>query len=364
MENLGLLLIFWYGILHAFGPDHLTAIADFSIGKSKKKTMAITFAFAVGHGVMLFVFAKILQNYNIDEHLMGYGDTISSLVILGMGLFILFMVFTDRIQLKTHTHNGKEHIHIWYGKDHSHKDSNTASAFAIGALMGVGGVRGMLITLGLIENQEVNWIMIFMFVLGVSIVFGAFGLVILAINQNLLKNKQNIRRVFATIGTISIIVGSNMLLTGHSHAMPLANMEEEAHGHSHSEYQMKSNADELVASRKKSDMTYAQMMRTLGNGVQMMQEGILTQNKELVILGAKMIDEHPAPKTKPWEIVTEENVPKFKRTLIKYDKLLHDGVHELTKSVENEGWHAINEKVYRITNTCITCHNMWQKNLK
>ncbi|WP_277871741.1 hypothetical protein [Sulfurimonas xiamenensis] len=37
MEHLGLLLIFWYGVLHAFGPDHLTAIADFSIGKNKKR---------------------------------------------------------------------------------------------------------------------------------------------------------------------------------------------------------------------------------------------------------------------------------------------------------------------------------------
>ena len=35
---LGLVIIFWYGILHAFGPDHLTAIADFSIGKEAKKT--------------------------------------------------------------------------------------------------------------------------------------------------------------------------------------------------------------------------------------------------------------------------------------------------------------------------------------
>jgi len=39
----GLILIFWYGILHAFAPDHLVAIADFSIGKESRKTMLITF---------------------------------------------------------------------------------------------------------------------------------------------------------------------------------------------------------------------------------------------------------------------------------------------------------------------------------
>ncbi|WP_457597179.1 HoxN/HupN/NixA family nickel/cobalt transporter, partial [Hydrogenimonas sp.] len=63
--ELSMLLIFWYGVLHAFGPDHLTAIADFSIGKDRKKTLLITFAFAVGHGISLFVFAKILERVNL-----------------------------------------------------------------------------------------------------------------------------------------------------------------------------------------------------------------------------------------------------------------------------------------------------------
>jgi len=151
MENLGLILIFWYGVLHAFGPDHLTAIADFSIGKNKKKTILITVLFAIGHGLTLFVFAKLLETYNISESVLGYGDTISSVVILGMGVYLLFMVATDRIQLRKHIHNGKEHIHIWFGKEHQHNNKDVASAFTIGALMGIGGVRGMLVTLGMIE---------------------------------------------------------------------------------------------------------------------------------------------------------------------------------------------------------------------
>ena len=70
MENIGLLLIFWYGILHAFGPDHLTAIADFSIGKNKQKTMLITILFALGHGLTLFIFAKILETYIIADDIL------------------------------------------------------------------------------------------------------------------------------------------------------------------------------------------------------------------------------------------------------------------------------------------------------
>jgi ABC-type nickel/cobalt efflux system permease component RcnA len=212
MENFGLLLIFWYGVLHAFGPDHLTAIADFSIGKNKKKTMLITTLFAVGHGISLFIFAKVLQSYHISEAILGYGDVISSMVILSIGVYLLFMVFTDRIQLHKHVHNAKEHVHIWFGKEHAHGNTDTTSAFTIGMLMGIGGVRGMLITLGAIEGQSVDFTMVFAFTLGVMAIFIGFGVVILYINQNLLNSKQNLRRVFTTAGVVSVVVGSNMLL--------------------------------------------------------------------------------------------------------------------------------------------------------
>ena len=187
MEASGLLLIFWYGVLHAFGPDHLTAIADFSIGKNKRKTMLITVLFAIGHGLSLFVFARILQSYHIREEILGYGDIISSSVILGIGVYLLFMVFTDRIQLKKHTHHGKDHVHIWFGKGHTHNNADTTSAFTIGALMGIGGVRGMLITLGAIETQSVDFTLVFAFTIGVMCIFVGFGLVILFINKNLLS---------------------------------------------------------------------------------------------------------------------------------------------------------------------------------
>ena len=114
----GLIIIFWYGVLHAFGPDHLTVIADFSIGKSRKKTGLITMLFAVGHGLMLFVFAKLLTAYDIPEDITAYGDLVSAAVIIFMGLYLLGMVMADRIQFHRHMHEGTEHIHIWFGKSH------------------------------------------------------------------------------------------------------------------------------------------------------------------------------------------------------------------------------------------------------
>ncbi|VAY87928.1 Nickel and cobalt efflux transporter rcnA [hydrothermal vent metagenome] len=212
MENLSLLLIFWYGILHAFGPDHLTAIADFSIGKEKRKTMLIATLFAIGHGLTLFIFAKVLEVYIVSDEILAYGDIISSSVISLMGAYILYMVYTNQINLKKHIHNNIEHIHIYFGKKHNHNSNDTKSAFGIGALMGIGGVRGMLITLGVINGQNVDFTLVLAFTLGVMVIFVGFGMVILYINTNLLTNRKNIKAIFATAGVMSLVVGSNMLV--------------------------------------------------------------------------------------------------------------------------------------------------------
>lgn len=211
MQEFGLILIFWYGILHAFGPDHLTAIADFSIGKSKRKTFMITLSFAMGHGLMLFVFAKLLQSINIPQHYLAYGDIISSTIIISMGCYLLFMALSNKIYLRKHIHQGKEHIHISFNKNHDHRKKETSSAFTIGALMGIGGVRGMLITLGLIESQTIDSSMIFSFALGVMVIFIGFGFIINFINTNFLNTQKNIKIIFTTAGAMSLLVGSNML---------------------------------------------------------------------------------------------------------------------------------------------------------
>jgi len=212
--EIGLLVIFWYGILHAFGPDHLTAIADFSIGKSMKKTMLITFMFAFGHGFMLFIFAKLMQMYIIDESITAYGDVISSSVIIMMGIYLVFMVLTHRIQLNKHIHENSEHIHIYFGKEHTHNldRASAASVLSIGALMGIGGVRGMIVSLGMLQGINVEWVMIFAFVSGVSLIFVSFGVFILYFNKRLLTNLKNVRITFATVGVISVAVGTQMLL--------------------------------------------------------------------------------------------------------------------------------------------------------
>ena len=129
-----------------------------------------------------------------------------------MGVYLLWLVFTNRINLNKHIHDGKEHIHIYFGKEHQHSNKDITSAFTIGTLMGVGGVRGMLITLGMVEASKVDFTMILSFTLGVMLIFISFGAFILYINKNFLNSKENIKRVFTVAGIISVIVGINFLV--------------------------------------------------------------------------------------------------------------------------------------------------------
>jgi len=219
MLELSLILIFWYGVLHAFGPDHLMAITDFSIGKNRKKVLRITLGFAIGHGISLYLFALLLQAMDLPEDLLAYGDFIAAAVILLMGVYLLFLVGTDRIHLRTHQHGESQHMHLWFGRSHNHDapsgylGSLSASA-AMGLLMGAGGARGMLVTLSAISADNVTGWMILSFTLGVALVFVMFGLLIAWLNKTLIQSSNGlywIRAMFALAGSLSVVLGVKLL---------------------------------------------------------------------------------------------------------------------------------------------------------
>jgi len=120
-----LLIIFYYGVLHALAPDHLSAIALFSIGKKKKETLILSLLFAVGHGLTLYLLAL-------------------------MGLYLVYLAATNQIRIDRHSHDHQEdkHLHVYYKNEHLHDKGVLVS---LGLLMGIGGIRGMLVTLSAIS---------------------------------------------------------------------------------------------------------------------------------------------------------------------------------------------------------------------
>ena len=199
-----LLIIFYYGILHALGPDHLSAIALFSIGKKRKAALLLSLLFAVGHGITLYLFALLIQ-YFASDSLLQYGDIISSSVILLMGLYLVYLALTNKIRIDHHHHQDDKHTHIYYENAHLHDKTMLVS---LGVLMGVGGLRGMLITLTVISHQTIGIGMILAFILGISLVFLLFGYLIYLINARLIHSASTLRYAVTSVGLLSIAIGS------------------------------------------------------------------------------------------------------------------------------------------------------------
>ena len=210
-----LLIIFYYGILHALGPDHLSAIALFSIGKKKKSALLLSLLFAIGHGVTLYILALLIELFASDS-LLQYGDTISSAVILLMGLYLVYLAVTNKIRIDHHHHNkcesededNEDHTHIYYENEHLHDKSILLS---LGLLMGVGGIRGMLVTLTVISHQTIGIEMILAFILGISLVFLLFGYLIYLINARLIHSASTLRHAVTSVGLLSIAIGVSNL---------------------------------------------------------------------------------------------------------------------------------------------------------
>lgn len=204
-----LLIIFYYGILHALGPDHLSAIALFSIGKKRKQALLLSLLFAIGHGITLLLLAFIIEHFASDT-LLQYGDIISSTVILLMGLHLVYLATTNKIRINNHHHhdsdnkNSHQHVHIYYENEHLHDKSLLVS---LGLLMGVGGLRGMLITLTVISNQTVGFEMVIAFILGISLVFLVFGYLIYLINARLIQSASTLRYAVTSVGLLSTAIG-------------------------------------------------------------------------------------------------------------------------------------------------------------
>jgi cytochrome c biogenesis protein CcdA len=148
--------------------------------------------------------AQIIS-YFANDTLFAYGDLISAGVILIMGIYLVYLAFSNNIRIDSHSHKNEKHTHIYYKNAHLHDKGILVS---LGLLMGVGGIRGMLITLSAVSSQSIGVEMILAFVLGVSVVFICFGYLIYLINEQVATSMNSLRYAVMSVGLFSIIVGS------------------------------------------------------------------------------------------------------------------------------------------------------------
>lgn len=129
-------------------------------------------------------------------------------------------------------------------------------------------------------------------------------------------------------------------------------------------YSEEKTAEQLVASMKKADMTYRQLMEVMGRSSSMMHEGILRENKQMVEVGANFIFTHPAPNHKPWSIFKKEDQKGFKQSLLAFDKILDIHTEAMVEAAKKENWIEASKASHELMNACVSCHTMWRDKVK
>lgn len=119
-------------------------------------------------------------------------------------------------------------------------------------------------------------------------------------------------------------------------------------------------AEALVASMRKAEMSYKELMVIMGRSIGMVQEGVLTQNRELVEQGANIIFTHPAPNHTPWAIMQSQDQEGFKEALVTYDKVLDLNTNAILKGSRSRDWFAGRAALSELQTACLSCHVQWK----
>lgn len=120
------------------------------------------------------------------------------------------------------------------------------------------------------------------------------------------------------------------------------------------------DAEALVASKQRADMTYRELMQILSRSLGWMQNGIILENKQLVREGVNHVLTHPVPRHNPWLIMDSSDQEGFKQALLAYDAILDRGAREVVDAVEQDDWLGATEAMSRVQTTCVSCHMQWR----
>lgn len=134
----------------------------------------------------------------------------------------------------------------------------------------------------------------------------------------------------------------------------------DSHAPAQQENSLPDQAEAMVASMEKADMTYRELMEMMGASTAMMHSGVLRENPQLVKQGADGILTHPAPKHKPWAIMPEADKAAFKQSLLTYDKILDQGAEAVVNAAVERDWQAANKALGELNSACISCHALWK----
>lgn len=178
--------IFFAGVLHGLGPDHLAAITAFGSAGGRDASRVVFFStrFALGHAAVIAA-AGLLGKFGrlLLPALWEHRFEVASgwlLVLTGIALFAGLM--TGRISLHAHPHQHgpapHKHFHLHWLGSQRHAHGHGTAATVLGAMFALGGVRGLLavVPIALAQTLAVSLLRIGAFVVGIVVAMVSYGL--------------------------------------------------------------------------------------------------------------------------------------------------------------------------------------------
>ena len=148
-------ILFFTGILHGLGPDHLAAITAFgaAAGRDFRRVVFFAVRFAAGHAVVLAV-AGLLGKFGsmlLPEKWESRFEISAGALLIFTGLLLLCALVFGKIRVHSHhhEHSGEthHHFHLHAVSLQKHEHVHGTVAVGLGALFAMGGARSLVTVL-------------------------------------------------------------------------------------------------------------------------------------------------------------------------------------------------------------------------
>lgn len=190
--------MFALGFTHAFGPDHLAAIAALA-GRdaSRARVVAVSMRFAAGHSFVLLACALVSLAAGLlpDENTMRFAETAGGLALIGIGAASLHAVVAHR-QPHEHTHG-------------------LGTSF-IGGILAVSGVRSFVLALPAVAEPGAGVALVSAFGAGVVSGMALFGFALGLGGERLIRSPR--LQFAAGLFTALLSVGMGLFWVAHQWA--------------------------------------------------------------------------------------------------------------------------------------------------
>jgi len=104
------------------------------------------------------------------------------------------------------------------------------------------------------------------------------------------------------------------------------------------------------------------IMRLIYADIQIINEGIYTENFQLIEQGAAAINEHP-PLSDETRSLVKKTLGERMQAFGQYDKLVHDTADSLKEAVTEHNMERVLEKYQIIQQGCVSCHTSFRNEI-